>query len=302
MTQAGRYHGGLVFLGDADGALDRFCRITTATLEDYGHPVDRQTITSPMEARVVASHYMVKLTLETLPGGERDMLLDDAAGLNRRVKPRKPRDKQRLSIELMPVSAGMDDRDISELMLVVMLYRMVDIYASEYIEWLSPDVHLTIEQFLGAFANVSPRRVHGRQQVIANKGKRFADVEETAPELAMQYDRISGRAAHEGEAGFVRLTDEEALALAFRATPHPNEVDAQNPEEQAENDIRRLTAWGMTGMLCFLSAPVAASMAVVNLVRGEDFRLNTQVLALTGAVATVASSGMLGNMLSFLAL
>ncbi|MFC3615928.1 hypothetical protein ACFORG_19420 [Lutimaribacter marinistellae] len=302
MTHTGRYHGGLVFLSDLEGALDRFCRITSATLEDYGHSVDRQSITSPVEARVVASHYMVKLSLETLPGGERDVLLDEAAGLNRRVKPRKPRDRQRLVIELTPVASASDDRDISELMLVVMLYRMVDIYASEYIEWLSPDVHLTIEQFLGAFANVSPRRVRGRQQIIANNGKRFADIEETAPDLAMRYDRIAGQNAHAGNQGLVRLTEEEALALAFRAAPHPNEVDGQPPEEEAESDIRRLTAWGMTGMLCFVSAPVAAAMAAVNLLRGEDFRLNTQVLALTGAVATIAGSGMLGEALSLLSI
>ena len=49
----------------------------------------------------------------------------------------------------------------------------------------------------------------------------------------------------------------------------------------------------MTGMLAFLSGPVAVSMAAVNLIKGEDLRLNTHVLALTGFVSMVIGSGAL---------
>ena len=103
----------------------------------------------------------------------------------------------------------------------------------------------------------------------------------------------------EAEQELSLLSVEESLALAFRDDSE-DLIDPATPEEQAENDIRRLTAWGMTGMLVFLSGPVALSMAAVNLVKGEDFRLNTHVLALTAFVASFSGSGLLSNALSYL--
>lgn len=301
MTQTGRYHGGLVFLGKDEGALDRFGRIVSATLEDYGHAVERQTLMNTHEARIVSSQYLVKLTLET---GEvedtRDTRLDNIAGLNRRGRIATPQARNRLVIDLAPVAPEMDDRDVSELMLVVMLYRMVDIYSSESIEWLDADVSLTVDKFLGAFANVSPKRIKGRQQILFNKGNRFAPVEDTVSGLEMRYDQISASTPHRGETGLIELTDEEALTLAFRSDPHPAEVNAMTPEQRAENDIRRLTSWSMTGCLAFVSAPVAVSMAAINLIKGEDFRLNTQVLSLTSALVVLQSTGAMASVMSYL--
>jgi hypothetical protein len=39
-----------------------------------------------------------------------------------------------------------------------------------------------------------------------------------------------------------------------------------------------------------MSAPIAMSMAAVNLIRGEDFRLNTQVLVFTIAIVALNTS------------
>ena len=47
------------------------------------------------------------------------------------------------------------------------------------------------------------------------------------------------------------------------------------------SNILGLTSWGMTGVVLAL---IAISMAAVNLIRGEDFRLNTQMLAFTTAI------------------
>ncbi|MCE8523370.1 hypothetical protein KBY30_20475 [Ruegeria pomeroyi] len=301
VAQTGTYHGGLVFLGNEDGVMDRFSRIVTATLEDYGHAVERQTLLNDHEARIMSSQYLVRLALESEGmDTSRVRRMDAAAGLNQRLHDSKERACNRLVISITPVSHLTDDRDVTELMLVVMLYRMVDLYTSELIEWLDPDVRLTIEQFLGAFANVSPRRVRGRQQILNPDGARFAPIDDTAPDLANRYDRIMGQYAHQGETGLVELTDQEALALAFRSEPRPDQMDALSPEEQAQTDIRRLASWGMTGCLAFVSAPVAASLAAVNLIKGEDFRLNTQVLSLTAALVFMQSSGAMSGVLALL--
>lgn len=286
MAQTGMYHGGLVFQNDDDAALSQFCRIVTATLEDYGHQVDRQSVLNPREARVVCSQYLVKLSLDDRRYRQPDAI-GDAPGKSR----------HRLEIEMIPAASGYEDRDISQLMMVVMLYRMVDICNTEAIEWMDPGTVLTVDQFLSAFTNVSPHRVHTRQEPLDDRGARFAPIEDTAPSLARQCDTLSAAADELDDELLVRLSEEEALSLAFRSD---EAASSPSVEETAQNDIRRLATWGLTGMVAFMSAPVAASMAAVNLVRGEDFRLNTQVLSLTGLLAVLQSSGALASAVSYL--
>ena len=287
VTTTGRYHGGLVFFGYAENPLDQFSRIVSATLEDYGHPVERQTLQGGTAAVILTSQYKVNLTLEDLG----DLNCGQAV-------PSYEDQAQRVTIEFTPVLAGREDRDITELMMVVMLYRMVDICDAEQIEWMDPDTVLPVEEFLGAFSRISPRRVRGRQEILDQNGQRFADVEETAPDLMEHYDTILGQTPHGGEVGLIDLTQEETLALAFRTGPHPSELTPD--QEEAASDIRRLATWGMTGMVMFLSAPVAVPLAAVNLVRGEDFRLNTHVLSLTGLLVVLQSSGALASVVNYI--
>ncbi|MGR3615228.1 MAG: hypothetical protein ACU0BB_04220 [Paracoccaceae bacterium] len=287
MTSSGRYHGGIVFLSHPEAPLDQASRIVSGTLEDYGHPVERQSVQGGQTARVMTSQYIVQLNLG---------IYIDPRGEEMESIFFTPEDPQRIEIEITPVNAGQEDRDITELMMVVLLYRMVDAFDVEHIEWMDPGTKLEVKDFLGAFANVSPRRIKGRQEVLDQHGQRFAPVEETAPDLMEHYDTIMGQTPHGGEFGLIELSEEESLALAFREGPHPNELPPE--QQEAQNDIRRLATWGMTGMLCFLSAPVAASMAAVNLAKGEDFRLNTHVLSLTGLLVVLQSSGALASVVN----
>lgn len=291
MTQAAMYHGGLVFLGNTTNAMDRFCRIVTATLEDYGHQVERQSIQNPTQARIVTSQYMIKLALDDRRySGQPDEIA---------VTPGNPtgQPRHRLTILMAPVSEGHEDRDISELMMVVMLYRMVDICSTEQIEWMDPATVLTVDQFLSAFCNVAPHRVRHHPERLDNKGSRIAPTDDTAPHGNGHLHRLSDDGLTDADETLVDLTDQEVLALAFRTN---DQQDHKSRNETAQNDIRRLAAWGLTGMVAFLSAPVAASMAAVNLARGEDFRLNTQVLSLTGLLVVLQSSGTLANVMSYL--
>lgn len=73
-------------------------------------------------------------------------------------------------------------------------------------------------------------------------------------------------------------------------------------DEDRPSDILRLTSWGMTGAVASMSAPIALSLAAVNLIRGEDFRLNTQVLAYTVAIVALNSSGAFAGVASALGL
>lgn len=303
MTKIDRYHGGLIHTGAHENALDRYSRIVASTLEDYGHQVERQTVLDDSLARVVTSQYMIKMTFQPWDGGKNHNQNGPSVirktGQATRSRPALAEQEHRVEFQITPVAPGEEDRDVTELMLVVMLYRMVDALPVKQIEWLDPKTVLTVDQFLSAFTNISPRRVRSGQEVMEPKNRRFAPITETEPGLAMQCDAILGRTPYAGQEGIIELTDEEALALAFRTDPHPDEL---GDVATAQSDIQRLASWGMTGMLAFLSAPVALSMAAVNLARGEDFRLNTQVLSLTGLVATLQGTGLLEGAVAFLAL
>ena len=287
MTNKGSYHGGLVFYGYPENPLDQFSRIVSSTLEDYGHPVEHHSVREGLSGHVLTSQYRVELSLETPdhPGLDQgDLAYEDQS--------------QRLVVTFNPVSPGHEDRDITELMLAVLLYRMADTFDVDQIEWLDSDMVLTVEDFLSAFSRVSPRRVRGRQELLDRRGQRFAPVDETAPELMIHYDAILGNTPHAGKIGLIDLSEEERLALAFRETPRPDELDPE--AEEPASDIRRLATWGLTGMLAFLSTPVAASVAAVNLIRGEDLRLNTHVLSLTGLLVMLQSSGALASAVNYL--
>lgn len=292
MGKAGKLHGGLIFKAGDQAGIDRFSRIVTATLEDYGHPVERQTLQGEDSARVTASRYMVKLELSERPrttpmpeGAVQNAFADEDA---------QEETESYLVLSLYPVEPERDDRSHSELLLVVMLYRIVEAYRAAAVEWLSTDAVVPVRHFLTAFENVSPRRVRSRQEVISSRRERFASVDETERTVGHTFETITGQRVGLGDEGFVHLSDEERLAFAFRA----DDEDEEEFDIAEGNDVGRLAAWGMTGVVYTISAPVAVSLAAVNLMRGENIRLNTQALALTGCIATLQGTGMLDRIMS----
>ncbi|WP_235216133.1 hypothetical protein [Ruegeria halocynthiae] len=292
MTPQHNYHGGLQFDGDTEGAIDRFGTIVAATLEDYGHLVERKTVLNTTEASIVSSQYLVRLTLDTHRAEitDRHQRLDRAAGLKTVQKPQVSLPKNRLTITISPVSALLDDREISELLLVVILYRMVDICAMQRVEWLSPKTVLTMEQFMSAFNTLTPSKPRGRKQIFEAVTGRFAGLDIPEEEgLDEPQEKALKPAARP-----IQLSDEQLLSIAFRTEPIEQPVDRDDTrplEHEQPSDILRLTSWGLTGAVASVSVPIAVSMAAVNLIRGEDFRLNTQVLAYSVAISALSTSG-----------
>ena len=165
------------------------------------------------------------------------------------------------------------------------------------VEWLDPTTVLPAGKFVNAVTKVSPRRVQGRQQVLDVEDHRFLPVEETEDTICSRYDEMRGQS---GAAQAQPEPGEDDLARAFRSDDPMDDGDVIDGETDAESDIRRLATWGLTGVVACLSGPVGLSMAAVNLMRGEDFRLNTHVLALTGFLAVSTSTGMMSQVVSAL--
>ncbi|WP_299944592.1 hypothetical protein [uncultured Ruegeria sp.] len=287
MTSKHMYHGGLQFDGSADGALERLCDVVSTTLGDYGHLVERKTLISTSEASIVSSQYLVRLTLDSEPKKfehSHHERMDRTAGLRTKARPVVAPPCNRLTITICPVSKLLDDSEISELMLVVILYRMVDICTTRRVEWLSPNTVLTIEQFMSAFDSFAPRSSRNRKQIFETISGPFAGLDLPDPD-PMQFETKSQTKPRP-----IKLSDDQLLSIAFRtetdspASENNSEQTIVTDETDRPSDILRLTSWGMTGAVASISAPVAVSLAAVNLIRGEDFRLNTQVLAFTTAI------------------
>jgi len=286
-----RYHGGLQFDGDIEGAVERFGSIVAATLDDYGHLVERKSLLSPTEASIVSNQYLIRLKIESERSepNDRFMRLDRSAGLKTMSHKTPSRPRNRLTISVAPVSNLVDDKEISELMLVVMLYRMVDICSTQRVEWLSPHTVLTVEQFMSAFDSLKPVRARDRRAAFDAVSGPFAGLrvvgdDETLPNMPKTAPN-AGRP--------IQLTDEQLLSIAFRSEPEQgsSEDPAADAPDGRPSDTLRLASWALTGAVATISAPIALSMTAVNLIRGEDFRLNTQVLAYTVAIVSLSSSG-----------
>ena len=181
MTRPEKYHGGLVAFGTEDTLLDRFSRIAATTLEDYGHPVEKNTRQSERAARVTATHYALRLTLtqgmHPSQHGHRAIRLDPFAAISA-GHAKDTHMQWRVQIEMIPADPARDDRDISELLLAIMLYRMIDAADVRMIEWLDPLTLLTRDQFIEAFGNISPDLVKAGDAIGDVNNPRFAPVDE----------------------------------------------------------------------------------------------------------------------------
>ncbi len=287
MTQARMYYGGLVFSDSQPCALDLLCRIVIATLEDCAHPVDRHSILNRQQARIQSCHYMVKLALADPVGPGLHAMADNTPS-------------QRFEITLYPLSSEIDDTDAARMMLAVMLYRMVDIYPASTVEWLHPDTVLEVEHFLSAFGGISAHRRHAVQGIANAEIVLFPPVNEPQDAKWGDCGTLSQQTTTDAKYDLILHAADDTAISATDPNTWSGGAHAPSSQDLAENDIRRLATWGMTGMVAFLSAPVALSMAAVNLARGEDFRLNTHVLALTGLLVMLQSSGALASVVSHL--
>ncbi|MEX0338386.1 MAG: hypothetical protein AB3N11_05025 [Arenibacterium sp.] len=277
MRHRGSYHIALLVEGGRSKRLARLTRILAGTFEEYGHPVEQSKILDDNTSAISASHYRLEVTI--LRG-----VAKAEPALNLATSGSQTPDKQlwRIEIAMIPADPLHDDRDISELLLAVMLYRLTTICEGRQVEWLSRSTVMAADTFLEAFHNIAPAEEEESKIEHVRRNSQFAAIEEEVHDISDRAPPVT-----EIRTGVPWITRD--LELEDYAPPL-----AETPEDTEEpNDVQRLTVWAMTGMIAFLSAPVAASMAAVNLLRGEDFRLNTHVLALTAFVVTMHSSGAL---------
>jgi hypothetical protein len=171
----------------------------------------------------------------------------------------------RIVLRLTPEMVSRDPYLAPDLVLIIVMYRLTQALRPVAVEWLDAQAVIPAQAFLDAFDGVD-----SAESAQAARSRRTATPAADKPPTP-------------------ELTEDQRIARRLRADSFA--VPATRAEK-ARNDIQRLTAWAMTGCVATVSLPVAASLAAVNLIRGEDFRLNTQVLSLSGLVGTVSGFGL----------
>ena len=92
---------------------------------------------------------------------------------------------------------------------------------------------------------------------------------------------------------------EDRLDREWRAQRHPSGqagaggsgAEGAAPGSELVPVEARLATWAINASVAVFAPPVGASLAVYNLLRGEDFRLNAHAMALTGLFLALAASG-----------
>ena len=273
MAKNERYHGGLVFFDANMKSLDDVCRAVSSTFADYGYLVERQSILGDGTACITSLRIAVRLQIE------------------------RDAEQSRLILTLITADRSLVAPDMAQLVLLAMMFRILETHPAHSVEWLNPATVLPAGKFVQAVTKVSPRRVPDRQQVLDAEFYRFLPVEEAEETICSRYDEMCGQV---GRVQAQPETEQDYLARVFRCDDWMDDGDVIDGDTGAESDIRRLASWGLTGVVACLSGPVGLFMAAVNLMRGEDFRLNTHVLALTGFLVVSTSNGMVAQVVSAL--
>ena len=143
---------------------------------------------------------------------------------------------------------------------------------ADYVEWMDETVVLTREEFLEAVSEDNRTVLHS----------------ETVVEDEMMIIGDDGQ-FHPVDADLGKLFSNLPMPSA-----NPHELPSLLADTEASASRRmKIAAWAVTGVVASLSVPVAAGLMVMNAGRGADFRLATQMLALTGLGTVLYANGMM---------
>lgn len=263
---------GLVFLGNRTFDMAAMiCRIAE-TLEHLGERVTERRLLSEEIAVVRAAGFDCRLQI----AGPCDLArLDGPAA-------------RRILVTLMR-EGGVEPGEQERLQAVIahLLARLQAVLLPDYVQWTDPDAVLTRAEFCAAVANTAAMPVPARKPRPKKRTRRLPDVEAAYAELRAQMPELA------------RMNTEEerldALRAAFR-DPEPERL-----AEEVSDDLRepteplRLAVWMMTITLGLFALPVAAALTVINLMRGENLRLTSQMAALTGFFMVLSSTGQIAQ-------
>ena len=293
---------GLVFLEDRRLDIVRIGNQAAATLGWLDSPVLRQSTQSDQYIELGCAGFDLTLRIETehrLKGLEQPAALYLAVTITR--------DDAVADADAAPGPAK-DNEDWQTLSILAHLMRSLHLsLVADHVQWMHPEALLSRAEFESAIVSpgdkshrasqagtrpIHPTRPTRPRIMRRRRARHLPDVELTNQVLQNRFDTDPGDAPQ----GQPPIPPD--LRAVFRAEPDgaPHEMPSKDIRE--ETAALRLTVWMMTFILALFALPVAAGLAMINLLRGENLRLASQTAALTGLFTSLHVTGATAQALS----
>ena len=287
------YHGGLGLSSNSDVRLQKVAKTVQFSLEKQGYSGAVTADLTAHQVQITSSACVVHLkvvpcSLTDDPDSEFNIFCEDeedeaqaAFDIGCRIE-----------IKLSDCVAG-----DAESLLAFLMIDLVRTHTPACVEWLDRKTTLPSDEFLACFEMRPQSEVVMPKRPVLNKpARRFASVRAAAKSVQ--------NANLMTPAQFVPLTNgldwshaQVALAQAYRI---PTKEDEPVADSDTPSDVLRLATWAISGVIAFIALPVAITLIIINLLRGEDFRLNAQALSVTGLLVVLQANGALADVISLL--
>jgi hypothetical protein len=162
--------------------------------------------------------------------------------------------------------------------------------APDFVQWIHPLALLSHAEFLEAVTFQDEYEPAAPQAEIVPHPKaaaarcRLPDIELTHQALHARYVSESDAAPEDHVTGALRAVFRDSLETTPAATLQTDSI-------RESTAPLRLSVWILTITLGLFALPVAAALAIVNLIRGENLRLASQTAAMTGLFLTLQVNG-----------
>ncbi|MFU8776891.1 MAG: hypothetical protein ACNA7M_04405 [Roseovarius sp.] len=266
---------GLVFLGTRTFDVVRIGNRVSMVLDRLNEQTTGLRIISDCTANLYSDHFVLRIELKQ---DHKLAALDQPASL------------------FLSLSLSQNDPEappLTQLALSVMAHVLRALHstmAPDHVQWTQPFALLSHAEFLEAVTFRDEEEVPEPQAEIIPHPKaeaarcRLPDIELTHQALHARFESTQDTAPGD------RASD--ALRAAFRDSGEPTGATTSQPGSIREStDPLRLSVWMMTITLGLFALPVAAALAIINLIRGENLRLASQTAAITGLFITLQSYG-----------
>lgn len=189
---------------------------------------------------------------------------------------------------LLSVSDLSDETDATsaKTLLAAIAGKLAQIDNPECLQWLSQSAWVDGRDFVKLFAP-APVRPARPKCATTSRSRR--------PEQAKpQFVPLSEHAIIVNpNTATAMSTDPVTFDANLRATFREiwQDMETSGDDQSEQTPAMRLATWSMSYSVAAFSLPVAGSLVAYNLMRGENLRLNSQLMALTGLMVTLSHTG-----------
>lgn len=318
MIQAERFKGRLGFKTRSDTLLNQGLVQAVDMLDDYGHPPAQINTRATGRIELESDQYRVVLRLRRLP---LRMGFQIPAGI--------PAPAIFLDVTIERLFPTASDKEITELLLAVLLRRLSEALSPLLIFWQDAPKAMSRETFLAVFEHHDTARQEASDTAasVARLSRPVAPAKRQrkpgsharpavrkplrvpSPFEAPSRPRLSQKlfssetVAPRKPRVHVGFTPVEAMAddlerqcdrrAAIATVPADQVIDLTGLRSTDHKGARQnIMTWAATGLIAMLSAPIAVLVLMVELMRGSQLQPRSQILTIAVFVGLLQGTGM----------